>query len=158
MSFGCSGPLVPATASVADVTDSNLMTTQYIALASGTVCETRLQHITKLFTHVQPSSRATQEVQLQQAKKERHPRHPENKRLALKPLWLYRNFKAKTVRQLRQSSMSANTCLQTHLKTSWSSGVFASAPCARSSFTMATWPSCAAWIRPVSPYRAHIAL
>ncbi len=60
---------VPAAASVADVTDSNLMTTQYIALASGTVCATRLQHITKLFTHVQPISRATQEMQLQQVEK-----------------------------------------------------------------------------------------
>lgn len=109
MSFGCSGPLVPATASVADVTDSNLMTTQYIALASGTVCETRLQHITKLFTRVQPSSRATQEVQLQQAKKKGT--------LDTQKISVWLSSLSGYTEILRQSSMSApglQVCLHQH--------------------------------------------
>jgi len=51
------------------VDDSIVMTTQYIGLASGTVCKTRLQHITKLFIQVQLISKVTQQMQLQQTEK-----------------------------------------------------------------------------------------
>ena len=37
-----------------------------IALTGGTVCKTRLQHISKLFAHAQPTSKTAQHTQLQQ--------------------------------------------------------------------------------------------
>ena len=45
--------------------DSIVMTTQYIGLASGTVCRTRLQRITKLFIQVQLIRKVIQQMQMQ---------------------------------------------------------------------------------------------